>query len=227
MYFRLIAYAFIMTLCGSAPGATIRYDLPNLLGEHLYDGDLTLFHAVQQVDTPFGFYAVEEATLVVEGRVSKGLAHGDGITREGTSFELLPNVNIRPSFANSIELTTQPTPEIFRFETVYPNPFVPDITPLPNPDGYPPVSFLVYLSVWPSASTQYPPLINPLDDVFSSGIIVDIPITATIEQAYIILSGASIVPEPSGLILLGGFLALLLGIRYRHNGFLQSANLKK
>ena len=208
--------AIILVLASTtAYGGSIRYELPELLGEHSYDGGLSLFDAVQHIDTPFGFYAVEEARLVVVGRVSHGQAHGDGVIRESTTFELLPSVAVYPSFANSIEIATEPTPATFQFETIYPNPFVPDTTPLPNPDGYPPVSFSVYLSVAPVFGTQYPPLINPSGDTLTDGIVVDVPIIAEIEQAYIVLSGMSIVPEPSGFALVCGSMLVLASTRYR------------
>jgi len=186
----------------AAYGGSIRFELPALLGEHTYDGGLAIINAVAQLETPFGFYSVEEATLIVEGQVSSGLAHGDGIIRESTSFDLLPSVSIRPSFGRSIDISTEPTPAMFRFETTYPYPFVPETTPLPNPGGYPPVSFGVNLSVGPTFGTIY---FNPTVGTLSTGYIVDVPIVAHIETAYIILSGSSIVPEPSSIALICGF----------------------
>jgi len=214
-----IAICFVVAVaCGPAQGGSIRYDLPNLLGQHVYDGSFNLFDAVQRIDTPFGFYDVEEAKLVVEGRVSSGQARGDGIIREATEFELLPRVGVRPSFANSIEIQTEPTPESFRIETLYPNPFVPDTTPLPNPDGSQPVSFSVFLSVTPAFANQFPPLlIEPPADTLTpeNGIVVDVPIVAEIEQAYIVLSWAKIVPEPGSMALLCSLFLLLVAVRYR------------
>jgi hypothetical protein len=207
--------AILLVLASTAAyGGSIRYELPELLGEHSYDGGLSLFNALQHIDTPFGFYDIDEARLVIVGHVVPGLARGDGIIREATSFMLLPSVGATPSFARSITLTTEPTPESFRQESIYPNPFVPETTPLPNPDGYPPVSLYVSLLVTPAFGTQYPPLIAPQVDLLSNGIIVDQPIVANIDQAYIVLSGANIVPEPGSIAILGG-LILLWGAKHR------------
>ncbi len=205
---KLLPAIMLVLVSTTAYGGTIRYELPELLGEHFYDGGLSLFDAAAQIDTPFGFAAVEEARLVVVGRVSHGQARGDGVIREGTSFELLPSVSVYPSFANSSELNTESTSETFRIETIYLNPFVPDPLPLPGPDNSPPVSFLVYLLVQPSLETNFPPLIEPSGDIPASGIIVDVPIIAEIEQAYIVLSGTSIVPEPNSLALVCGSIVL-------------------
>ena len=192
-----LAAIFMLFVSNAACAGSIRYELPSLLGEHIYDGSLMIWNAAAQVNTPFGFYAVEEATLVIEGRVSPGIARGDGAIREGITFDLLPKVTVLPNFVNTLEFSPDPTPAMFRFETTYPYPFVPETTPLPNRDGYPPVSFVVSLWVGPSFGTQFPPLLGPPDDILSPGIIVDVPIVAQIESAYIVLSGASIVPEPS------------------------------
>ncbi len=177
---KYLASIFVLLASSAAHGGSIRYELPSLLGEHVYDGSLTLWNAAQVVDTPFDFYAAEEATLVVEGRVSQGVAHGDGVVRDSTTFDLLPSVSARPSFDHSIEISTEPTPAIFRFETTYSYPFVPETTPLPNPGGYPPVSFTVYLSVGPTFGTIY---FDPSTGTQSTGIIVDVPIVAQIESA--------------------------------------------
>jgi hypothetical protein len=207
---KYLAPIFLLLASNAAYGGSIRYELHSLLGEHIYDGGLAIFNAATQIDTPFGFYAVEEATLVVEGRVSQGIAHGDGVIRENTIFDLLPSVSVRPSFDNSIEISAEPTPATFRFETKYPYPFVPETTPLPNPDGYPPVSFAVYLSVGPSLGSLFPVKFDPVGDTLSNGIIVDVSIIAQIESAYIVLSSANIAPEPSGIALVCGLIVLLL-----------------
>jgi hypothetical protein len=204
----------ILLLLVSSPAhcGSIRYELPSLLGQHTYE-PLTILNAAAQVETPFGFYAVEEATLVVEGIVSQGIAHGDGVIRENTSFALIPRITVLPNFDNSIEFDTEPTPSAFRFEKAYSYPFVPETIPLPNPDGYPPVSFVIYLWVGTSLATQFPPLLGSPDDILSPGIVVDEPIVAHIESAYIVLSGSSIVPEPSSILLVCGLDVLFTNCR--------------
>ncbi len=210
-----LASIFLLLATSTAYAGSVRYELSSLLGEHTYTGDLAFFNAASQVDTPFGFYAVEEATLVIEGSVSQGIAHGDGVIREDITFDLFPSVSVRPTFDLSIDTSTDPTPATFRFETTYSYPFVPDTTPLPNHDGYPPVSFAVYLSVGPSFGTQFPPLLGPPDDILSPGIIVDVPIIAQITTAYIVLSGANIIPEPSGIAVVCCLIMPIVGCRLK------------
>lgn len=71
--------------------STIRYELPQLIGEHRFDGNTEYhFGQIAHVDTPFGFYSVAEARLVVEGSVTAGKAHGDGIIRQALEFALEP-----------------------------------------------------------------------------------------------------------------------------------------
>lgn len=143
--------------------------------------------------------------------MSSGQARGDGIALEATTFELIPVVSARPTFS-STQFVSNATPETFRLETIYPDPFVPETTPLPNPDGYPPLSFQVYLSVGPSLSTAYPARVDGYEGVVfvMDSIVVDVPIIAHIDQAYILLSGPAIVPEPASVVLAG--LAVLVGV---------------
>jgi hypothetical protein len=77
-------HSFALAVCqfaGVAYGSTLRYDLPELLGEQRFDGTRQ-FGNSSQVDTPFGFYTVEQARLVIEGSVVPGKAHGDGVIRQ-------------------------------------------------------------------------------------------------------------------------------------------------
>lgn len=210
-----MAIGLALALGGPACGGTIRYELSNLLGEHRYDGEDSLWSAIQQIDTPFGFYGVKEARLVIEGTVLPGMGRGDGVLREPTSFVLPPSVGVRPSFETSSYTDNEPTSEMFRIEKVYADPFVPETTPLPNPDGYPPVSFSVSLSVGPIFAPPYPPWIDPNGGhLFNwEGVIIDEPIVATIHQAYILLSGPAVVPEPGSIALVGGLVVLLVGAR--------------
>jgi hypothetical protein len=198
----------------NAYGGSIRYELPNLLGEHRFDGTPPSFLGrVAFVDTPFGgtpyaYYTVTEARLVVEGHVTSGTAHGDGVIRENVEFDLLPSVAAQPSFSSHLTYPVQPTPESFRLETVYTRPFAPAIYHLapvfPTPDLYPPISFSVRLTVRPTINTDFPPLIMPTEPgkfvLSTDGVIVDVPITAQITNAYIVLSGPTIVPEPNSFV---------------------------
>jgi len=196
----------------NAFGGTIRYELPTLLGQHVYDGDPFYLGRFAFVDTPFGFYSADQARLVVVGTVTSGRAHGDGILREAIDFDLIPSVGATPSFARLINFPGAVTVDSFRIDDIYPNPFHPEITPLPNPDGYPPMSFNVRFGVGPSLSTQYPPAIAPIPGVpfVTTGTIIDVPIMANVTEAYIILEGAQ-VPEPATwmLVLAGAAIAVM------------------
>lgn len=189
-------------LAGEGYCGVIRYDLPELLGEHHYDGsDVLPFGRVSQVNTPFGFYSVAQARLVVEGTISAGKAHGDGVLREPFDIDLEPSVGATPSFARILTIATESSTGTFRIDDIYVNPFHPEVTPLPNPDGYPPISFQVLFSVGPSFSTDYPPLITPVEPgelIFASdGVVIDTPIIANVTEAYIVLEGPGVVPEPA------------------------------
>jgi hypothetical protein len=200
-------------ICG-----TIRYELTGLLGEHMFEGLPYLFSANAHVNTPFGFYTVAEARVVVEGTASAGKAHGDGVVREAQEFILQPRVGIWPSFPRTIDLDIGATTEQIRFDKTYSYPFAPEVTPQPRVDGYPPLSFDVALSIFPSIDTKYPAFLEPQTDhtTFYPGIVFDEPIVANIERAYVLLAGPSIVPEPMALHLLcGGVVAFVLLRRVR------------
>ncbi len=89
-------FLLLLVMLVSAPslGGTIRYELPEFLGEHLYDAETAAnpFSGLARstVNTPFGMYEVKLATIVLEGWWMPGRAHGDGINLEATSFDLLP-----------------------------------------------------------------------------------------------------------------------------------------
>ncbi|MEX2167803.1 MAG: hypothetical protein WD851_00710 [Pirellulales bacterium] len=196
--------------CGS-----VRYDLPELLGEHWFDGTQNGFDPgrTSDIDTPFGFYSVSRARLVLEGAVNAGRAHGDGIIREAIEFTLDPAVQPMLNFHYVRSISDVPDVGSFRLERIYTYPFTPDPFPLPSPDGYPPISFSVSVRIEPSFSTDIPPLLEPGDDYGfrTGGIVVDLPIVATITTAYIVLEGPIIVPEPTGLspILVGALATIL------------------
>jgi len=185
----------------------VRYHLPELLGKHVYDGsEKFYFAATTQIDTPFGYYSVKQARLVVVGTVTTGKARGDGVLREAIDFDLKPSVFAGATFANSAIYSNTSTPYVFRIDQVYPNPFVPNVTPLPNPDGYPPISFQVFLSVGISATSDFPPLLTPPlpgTVVFETdGLTIEAPIVANIVEVYVLMEGPEIVPEPAAGVLL-------------------------
>jgi hypothetical protein len=203
--FILLLIAVHVFLAGAAYGGSIRYNLPELLGEHRYDGT-THIGGSAHINTPFGFYTVQQARLVIEGSVQPGKARGDGIIREALQFDLEPFVSIGASFKLWYEFPATPTIDSFSLDELHHYPFVPDTTPLPNPAGYPPISFSIGLVITLSFSTDIPPKID-LDSPFydaTDGIIVDLPIIANVTNAYAILSGPEIVPEPPA-----GFFAVI------------------
>jgi hypothetical protein len=215
MLFRVLVIAIALPAWASAVSAgTVRYDFPELLGDRRFDGSLVGYSPVAYVDTPFTFYSVTEARLVVEGTVSTGRARGDGVIRENVEFDLLPSVTVQPSFSHTATIQTQPTPESFRLEQIYPNPFAPETTPLPNPDGYPSISFSVRVYVGLPLINNFPPLIVPPEPgelvLATDGIVVDVPIIAQITDAYIVLSGPGVVPEPSSFAIAVVLPALLI-----------------
>lgn len=210
---RLLAIALLLVAASPAFGGTVRYDLPGLLGQHSSDEVSDVFSwPTQQIDTPFGFGQVDEARLVIVGTVSPGLAHGNGITHEAISFQLLPVIHVIPSFADPIDI--YPSSESFHFETVFSNPFFPNTTPLPGPDGHPPVSFSLQLIPNVSMHTSLPPHI-PGNITLEPPYYVDVPIIAHIQEAYILLGGPQIVPEPRTLTLTGLMVLVGVGIARR------------
>ena len=213
---------FLLAFC-SMPivsfGGTLRYDLPELLGEHSYDGT-TYLGGLAHVDTSFGFGTVQQARLVISGSVQPGKARGDGVIREALEFELEPFVQAVASFRGaSVQLPVTPTIGSFTIDEIYPNPFVPKTTPLPNPGGYPPISFSVGLGLNFTISTNIPPNIDPgspFNDA-TDGIIIDEPIIANITTAYIEFQGAAIVPEPSSVTIAIAACMFGLTARFRHS----------
>jgi hypothetical protein len=198
-----------MSLANSAAWAgAIRYELPELIGNYVFDdGDPQSWRTSIPITTPFGYFSAAQATLVIKGTTTAGRAHGDGVIREAVPFELDPAIRSAPSFARSIQFSTQTTIGPFLINEVYANPFVPDTTPLPNPDGYPPQTFSVSILIGPSFDTHYPALIQPGLELFgANGTVIDVPITANVSEAYITFEGQGIAPEPSALTLvfLGG-----------------------
>jgi hypothetical protein len=200
----------VVTSAGLA--GTVRYELPELLGQHLCHGELFIA-GLSNIHTPYNFSAIEQARIVVQGDVQAGLALGDGIIRAAEVFELKPGIGVTASFKHSAALGVDDLAGAFSLNETYAYPFVPETTPLPNLDGYPPVSFTVGLGLGPSLSTQFPPKIDPSPQYFQAtdGVIVDQPIVAFVSVAFVELSGAEVVPEPSGMALVLAFSAIGFG----------------
>jgi hypothetical protein len=194
----------VLLLCGLSQttlGGTVRYELPHLLGEHRFDGTDSFFGSGNGIQTPFGYYSVHEARLVIEGTSQPGKARGDGVLREPIEYELPARIGVSfttmaGSFATGFRReTTSP----FSIERIYPFPFVPEVIPLPSPVGHPPATFFTDILVSTNSSTVFPAPIdaNSAEIRDWDGIIIDVPVTAHITKAYIEFSGPEIVPEPS------------------------------
>lgn len=223
-FFRLatIAVALSSVVSGTAAGGSIRYELTELLGEHVYDGS-SWTSVVQWIQTPFGYTwpGIDESRIVIEGRVTTGQAHGNGVFLENKSFHVLPLVSAGgATFNHTIALTpiTAFTPETFRIEVINTDPFRHETPPLPNPSGNPPLSFQVALSVGAAPANLFheprrldPILLTPNGDL-GNAYVYDVPIVATIETAYVILTGPGVtVPEPSGVVVAAGLLLIAVG----------------
>lgn len=219
---QIVLGIFVSCLLTSSPllAGTVRYELPQLLGEHVYDGP-DYWGRLAQVETSLSYYSADSAKLVVEGTVAAGRARGDGILREALEFDLLPAVSASAYLpgSSSVDFIGEPSPlGSFRIEKVYPRPLDPQVVLMPSPDGYPPILLAVSFSVRPIFVHPYPPLLHqpqPGDLTFhDDGIIVNEPLVANVTKAYILITGPHIVPEPaSGFLLLPAFVLALTSYR--------------
>lgn len=75
---RFLYVALLLLAASPAAAGTLRYDLTNLLGEHIFDGNPSLLGSAHQIDTPFTFYQVDEAKLVVKGGCRPAKPAGTG-----------------------------------------------------------------------------------------------------------------------------------------------------
>jgi hypothetical protein len=200
----------------TASAGSIRIELPELVGDYNFvpasDWLNQGFDATRSVMLPtqYGFYSISTAIVVLDGTVSAGRAHGDGILREATEFNLIPSVRADlNAFMSGRYLVTDPFLGAFRIEKFYVAPYAPELTPLPNPDnpGTLPIEIRVGAHIGLNDFyTNFPPYIGPPPDgiYIRDGLIVDQPITGRITSAYLILDGPDIVPEPPAMILLIG-----------------------
>jgi hypothetical protein len=138
---------------------------------------------------------------VIKGTLSGGRAHGDGVTRENQSFDLLPSYQWLSNFGDFYSLNnTKPEGDFVADIEFNAYPFLRSLRPLdPVRDPIALASFSIGFRAMPSISTQYPLFLNPVDNQvdFGQGIIIDVPVRANVTEAYIVLSGPAIVPEPS------------------------------
>lgn len=225
----LLRTIFVGALLGFAStetwAGTVRFSLPELLGDYLYDGykpGLSDYSRSTSIDTPFGLLSVREATVVIAGTITPGQAQGDGILRQSDRVELLASAQtgfFGPN-AGFAHLDPEPDSGAFRVEQTFTGPFV-SVIPLPGPGPRPHFSFSVNFAIGPHY-TVLPPRIGPpgnsldIDD----GIIIDIPITAEVTEAYVLLHGHNIgVPEPHSLALAAlGAVALMFYWCKRRDG---------
>ncbi len=185
-------------LLASAPalGGSIRYDLPGLLGEHRFDDPLMFIGRGAEVATTVAPKQITAVRFVVSGSVSSGRARGDGVQFDPVAFELLPAVNIYTNIGFSIGFREEVTPDKFFLEWTIADPFADLLSPPIG--GYPVFDLQAFVSIAPSLQTIFPHRLSAADDQLAPGYVIEQPIIAHIDTAYIILSGPTIVPEPSG-----------------------------
>lgn len=211
-FFKKLRLGFIASLAAMsmllsenfASGGTFRYDLPELLGEYRFDGGDDYSKRVE-IDTPFNLTGVSRAIFFIEGSITPGVARGDGVVFEPDEFELVPSFYVFYGFPNSGFLTFPvETHSPFRINETFTGPFY-SVTPLPNPVEPPPVfSFQVRPGAGPAISTLYPDHVDPNDVILNTfdAIVIETPIIAHVTEAYVILTGNSVVPEPHACFLL-------------------------
>jgi len=216
----LFALAIALSMDSSRLQAgTFRYELPELLGELRYDIEKTSLVDVS-IATPFGLTGVSKATFIIEGSITRGKARGDGVIFEATEFELEPAFAVGYEFPNS-GFGTLPLlqPSSFRIVETFNGPFY-SVTPLPGPGvSTPPFSFSVTASVGPAITTMYPDRIDSQTDPIDLpvGFVVETPIIANVTEAYVVLEGSSVIPEPNSCTLVAlGILTLLLSNQARY-----------
>lgn len=228
--------------CSAARGGTMRYDLTELLGEHRFEGEkpfpelqlsrhgISSFDTqfINTIDTPFETPGVSKATLVINGNLLPGNARGGGIDLDQTEFVLQPRFRAFHGFS-SFSNATNPAAQtgLIRINETFAGPFSSGLTVLPFGTigtGGPLFTFSVIANIDPGPSTRYPPRHYSLPYIGMknigpkwpphSGYLVVTPIIANITEAYVVLEGSSVVPEPSsGAMILLGMSVLLLNRR--------------
>lgn len=225
----------LLTVAAAAGAAishagSMRFELPELLGEHelttVADG-FPAGHVVTSatIQTPFYVYHVNSARLVVVGAATAGTMRGDGTTRAADDAAFLPRVTAQPQFYSGASIghfSMDPPPSVISLDQSYSHPFVPSVTPLPGPGVIQELSakFDVTLAMYPDsiALNSLPYLTEPDPLAYrrqDEGLTVIEPAKARITEAYLILEGPGVVPEPSGGMLAAMALALPLMRRAR------------
>jgi hypothetical protein len=202
--FLILANGFLI---GAAQGGSIRYDLPELLGQHYY-GAHGLGGVGTERQTDFIGYSVTKSRLVIEGTIHPGKARGDGIFREPVEFDLIPIVGfsvgaIPGLFSPSVSM---------RFDADHVNlgpvlvdhtrilPFRWNITELYDSSNDPPLLFGAELGLFDYFPAPFPAKIVADGEPYylMDGIIIDVPAYANITNAYVeFFLDSELVPEPS------------------------------
>ena len=203
----------------------VRYDLPELVDEYRWeDKKLPADEGHASLDTRLPLADVSEARLVIEGRATAGVAHGDGVTLRSDGCDLLPGAFIELSGGEIRRIWRLQAPDGgFRFEQVHHAPFALAPVIAPGLDLNPPrMSVEVSVCTFPWWTTVYPPRLTPpgpgpyVINLVPDGIVVDVPIVVEVTAAHLVLSGPAIAPEPGGLTLLASGAVVLLLSHHRH-----------
>ncbi|MBA4107490.1 MAG: hypothetical protein C0485_17270 [Pirellula sp.] len=209
--FLLTAVAASATLVAQA--GSMRFELPELLGEHelttLADGFPAGYVVTSTtIQTPFYVYHVNSARLVIVGAATAGTIRGDGATRAAEEAAFLPRVTAQPQFyggASVVHFSLDPPPSVISLDQSYSRPFVPGVTPLPGPGVVQQLraKFDVTLAMYPdSVALNSIPYLTESDPLAyrrqEEGLTVIESARARITEAYLILEGPGVVPEPTG-----------------------------
>jgi len=188
-------------MSASANAGSQRIELPELLGEYHFDGGDSSRKFVH-LDTLYGVLGVSRARVVLTGTLHPGKAHGDGVILAATDFEL-------PGRTSATFVTPGggfvgfglPAEGPFVVDETFLGPFY-NVIPLPCPcGGQPEFDPLISFEIRPSLLTQYPPALEsaPVPRFETDGMIVDVPIVANVSEAYLLVSGVGVAPEPHSI----------------------------
>jgi hypothetical protein len=195
---------YIALAATPATAGTLRVDLPELLGDYEYDGGRESGNRrTVTLNMPFRVYSISEARIVIAGTTTPGKGRGDGVLREASAFDLLPSgspsfhpqLNVRDLFAVKMDVGD------FIVDRTLVTPLHPAVTPLPCLCETPPIYITAGMSLGLNELiTNFPPWIG--DRIpghlyrASDGIVYETPIRAQVTEAYLVLTGRGVVPEP-------------------------------